>query len=54
MPQADKGNYKAMKTGLIFAIQDLKYVECDLAATARSNSYLASEIINRWHYITGV
>jgi hypothetical protein len=44
MPQADKGNYKAVKTGLIFAIQNLKYVECDLAATARSSSYLASVI----------
>jgi hypothetical protein len=44
MPQADKGNYKAVKPGLIFAIQDLKYVECDLAATARPSSYLVSEI----------
>jgi hypothetical protein len=44
MPQAGKGNYKAVKTGLIFAIQDLKYVECDLAATTCSSSYLASAI----------
>ena len=44
MPQAGKGNYKAVKTGLIFAIQDLKYVECDLAAAMRSSSYHVSEI----------
>jgi hypothetical protein len=44
MPQAGKGNYKAVKTGLIFAIQDLKYVECDLPAVTRSISYRVSEI----------
>ena len=43
MPQADKGNYKAVKTGSIFAIEDLKYVECDLAAAKRTSSYLVSE-----------
>jgi hypothetical protein len=30
MPQAGKGNYKAVKTGLIFAIQNRKYVECEI------------------------
>jgi hypothetical protein len=40
MPQAGKSNYKAVKTGLIFAIQVLKYIECDLAAATRSFSYL--------------
>jgi hypothetical protein len=47
MPQAGKGNYKAVKTRLIFATQDLKYVECDLAAATRSGSYLVSEITTK-------
>ena len=38
MPQAGKSNYKAVKTGWIFAIQDLKYIKCDLASATRSIS----------------
>jgi hypothetical protein len=44
MPQANKGNYKAVETGLIFAIQDLKYVKCDMVFATRSNSWRVLEI----------